>query len=120
MRENLLPIIKEESGDNTCINHCNAACCHDVQLHLHRAESDRFIDLEDRENLTFEPNRRIIKWRGERLRFIIVYIRGKCPFLSNDNSCSIYDDRPHTCKSLQPKSEGCTIARARYNKPPLA
>lgn len=86
-------------GDSPC-HACNAACC--------RQNGHAFAVLLQ----TQEEVRRFRPWATTarfldrhsavtRTESVIPYVGGKCPFLGNDDRCSIYEDRPLGCRQFQ-------------------
>jgi Fe-S-cluster containining protein len=90
-------------GESPC-NQCRAACCHqnghDFAVLLQGDEVRKFAVFS--RSAMIENDGQLISER------VIPYVDGKCPFLGEDNLCTIYDDRPSACRIFQ-----CT---SRFNR----
>jgi Fe-S-cluster containining protein len=84
-------------GDSPC-QECTAACCkqngHEFAALLREDEVRRFaafaIDVllkRDDGEIAFER--------------VLPYVNGRCRFLGDDDRCTIYDDRPVSCRIFQ-------------------
>lgn len=109
---------------------CRALCCQNM----------KFSDMSEREILQTFPNAQAILEdttvgelveKGEQVYFNInsenmpgreydVYIIGRCPHLSSDNSCSVHGTRPEACKNFQIGSPKCTKKRLRSGLEPVS
>jgi Fe-S-cluster containining protein len=85
------------AGDSPC-GSCAANCCkqngHAYAVLLQGDERRRFaafsVDVPIDAGAAFPTVERVITYRD-----------GRCPFLGGDDSCTIYDDRPESCRAFQ-------------------
>ena len=83
-------------GSSPC-DQCDAACCkqngHEFAVLLHADERRRFaawsVDLP------------VKSASGIVLERVIAYRDGRCPFLGDDDRCTIYQDRPLSCRRFE-------------------
>lgn len=85
-------------GPSPC-DRCDAACC--------KQSAWPYAVLLQSE----DERRRFLPWSTTTLLSdadgstqtvqVIGYRDGRCPFLSNDDRCSIYDDRPLSCRQFE-------------------
>jgi Fe-S-cluster containining protein len=67
---------------------CGGACCKDSNfLLLIPGEFERFYSLLEDKNLFSDQEK------------VIYFVNGRCPFLSDDNRCSCYEERPSLCRA---------------------
>ena len=76
---------------------CHANCCrqngHDYAVLLHPHEYPRFAPFS-----TLIP----IDSAGQRLyERVLPYLNGRCQFLDQDDRCTIYQDRPLSCRQFE-------------------
>ena len=55
----------------------------------------------------------------DEMKIVLLTGQGSCPFLTADNTCSIYLTRPNACVAMQAGDEQCQQARAAEGLPPL-
>jgi Fe-S-cluster containining protein len=77
---------------------CTAACCkqngHTYAARLQDDEIRKFAPFAIDVPITSDDN----QLSYER---VLPYINGRCPFLGDDDRCTIYDDRPRACRQFQ-------------------
>jgi Fe-S-cluster containining protein len=83
-------------GESPC-GHCHAACCkqngHAYAVLLRGDEVRRFapwavdVPISQGDNVVIER--------------VITYRDGRCPFLGDDDRCTIYESRPQSCRIFQ-------------------
>ena len=83
---------KNRNIKNACLEQCNAICCNDLAVQIYKPVTK--AEKEDlRWHLFFEGVKVYIKHRKWHL-----LIHSQCRYLSEDNLCTIYDDRPERCR----------------------
>ena len=91
-------------GESPC-DKCCAACCkqngHEFAVLLEGDEVRRFA--------AYSTTVQIEKAGQLRTERVIPYIEGRCPCLGLDDRCTIYEDRPNSCRIFQ-----CTNRFNRY------
>ena len=77
---------------------CTAACCkqngHEFAALLHGDEVRKFAPFAVNVPLATSDGR----IADER---VLPYVAGRCQFLSRDDRCTIYEDRPQACRRFQ-------------------
>ncbi len=83
---------------NICIN-CitrTGGCCTDMNLLVDESEAGPFLEAKEKNLL---PKNHSFEKLETRKEIFLYQSRGeRCMFLSNENTCSIYDKRPSICK----------------------
>jgi Fe-S-cluster containining protein len=87
-------------GDSPC-GLCTAACCkqngHEYAAILRGDEVRKFaafaMDVKFRNGQRFMTER------------VLPYVNGRCQFLGDDDRCTIYEDRPGSCRAFQCTSD---------------
>jgi Fe-S-cluster containining protein len=83
-------------GSSPC-SRCDAACC--------RQNGHEFaVLLRDDELRRFAPwsvDVAVQSTNGVVVERVIAYRDGRCPFLGEDNRCTIYEDRPISCRQFE-------------------
>ena len=83
-------------GDSPC-HQCTANCCkqngHEYAVLLEGEELRKFAAFAADVLIRFSG--------GSRFERVIPYRHGRCPFLGDDDLCTIYDDRPLNCRRFQ-------------------
>ena len=76
---------------------CRANCCrqngHDFAVLLRGDEIRRFAPFSI--DVQIEHDGRLISER------VLPYVAGRCQFLGSDDRCTIYDDRPASCREFE-------------------
>jgi len=72
---------------------CGALCCHDLAMHIYRPRTKPDIE-ELRWQLRFDTVRVFI--RNKRW---FMLTEGRCMYLDKNDLCTIYEDRPKTCRN---------------------
>ena len=84
-------------GASPC-GQCVAACC--------KQNGHEFAALlEEDERAKFGPFAQMVSLRRSDgalvSEFVLPYRDGRCQFLSEDDRCTIYDDRPRACRTFE-------------------
>lgn len=91
------------------------ACCRTFPILVSIGDARREPRIES-EALRVEEWQRSQEW--EFRLHPLPFNRG-CPFLSDDDSCSVYDTRPTVCRAFEAGSPQCAEARRRIGLQPL-
>ena len=107
-------MMASEQVRTICSTRCKAFCCRGPnQIALDSSEVTRLGRLAAAKHLAFEPTPNVLHdgW------FMDVPATG-CVFLTDDNLCSIYDDRPNRCRTfpLVANTPNCELSG--WVKPP--
>lgn len=84
-------------GASPC-GQCHAACCRQSVSEfavLLQTESERRRFASWSVDLPVRDGERVVAER------VIPYRSGRCPFLSEDDRCTIYEDRPQSCRDFE-------------------
>lgn len=85
-------------GDSPC-HLCTAACCkqngHAYAALLQPDEIPRFRPFATTAHFRASSGGAITS------EYVLPYLNGRCQFLGDDNLCTIYDSRPHSCRTFQ-------------------
>jgi len=76
----------------TC-EECNGECCRDVTVELDEPE-----DMEDWEDIRWMVAHKNVSVYLDNEGDWVIEFRTPCMQLNDDNSCKIYDKRPHMCR----------------------
>lgn len=83
-------------GQSPC-ERCHANCCkqngHAYAALLWPEEYGRFGP--------FSEAIRVAGQAGVRVERVLPYVKGRCQFLGEDDRCTIYQDRPRSCREFQ-------------------
>jgi Fe-S-cluster containining protein len=83
-------------GSSPC-HQCHAACCkqngHEFAVLLHGEERQRFA--------AWSVDVPVQSAGGVVIERVIAYRDGRCPFLGEDDRCTIYEDRPASCRAFE-------------------
>lgn len=76
---------------------CFAACCkqngHEFAALLQGNEVRKFAAFAQRVTIRQDDSLRV--------EHVLPYVAGKCQFLGEDDLCTIYEDRPATCRAFE-------------------
>jgi Fe-S-cluster containining protein len=83
-------------GNSPC-ERCTAACCkqngHDYAALLVGGETRKFAPFAI--DVKIRAGHRIVTER------VLPYVNGRCTFLGADDRCTIYEDRPDSCRAFE-------------------
>ena len=79
----------------SCISH-SGGCCVDVRFSVHMKEAKPFIDLKNYDKLP--DGHKFYMEKGEKDTYIYSSGGNRCVFLTDKNTCGIYDQRPLICR----------------------
>lgn len=96
--------MRRELSKELCSQECHAQCCRAPGfMTLQADEVSRLCALPGGDKLQVRINMWLVN--GERVGgpFVVVWEdheRGRCPFLTDDYLCSIYEQRPEGCRTF--------------------
>jgi Fe-S-cluster containining protein len=86
---------RSERTNSLCAD-CPAKCCHKLLIPFNKPKDDGEIDYY-RWHVQYDTVSIAIRSH----RWYVV-VDGRCMYLDDDNLCTIYDDRPDTCRDHNP------------------
>jgi Fe-S-cluster containining protein len=92
-----MPVVRLAILGSSPCHRCTAACC---RLNGH----DYSVLLEPDEHARFRPfsiDLAVMNGTTRVIERVIPYRERRCLFLGDDNLCTIYDDRPRSCRSFE-------------------
>ena len=96
--------------DNTCRT-CGACCAYSAEWPRFGLETEEQIAAIPRDYV--DDARGTMRCKGDRC----VALNGEVGVAT---VCTLYAVRPQVCRDCLPGDDSCTVARARFNLPPLA